>query len=274
MAGNILRSILFLLLTAGAQYAGLQFRDWPDTSSHQTFKIICFALAAVLLLLACWQWRKIAVFKRRAWMAENPAQFSPDLLDCYVRFTGKVTAERPCRLPLSGGECAYYTTLVTAEWQVKAKKPGKGMVTVRKPLLREQSAEALVLTDKDTLVYVKAEEYTKDCLKLRSKESTQMQCPPAVRAQANSKYKAYHLTEQFLLHRDSVTAQGRLSLNADGRLFIKPTHRLEFPSFLVVQNQAGQFIGDIISKALHDAWSKRINIAALLLNAGLFVYFW
>jgi hypothetical protein len=270
MFANILRIIFFLLLTAAVQQIGLEFLDASD-SEHGGLRII---LCVPLLALAYWQWHKIGAFKRRAWMAENPAPFNPDMIDCYVRFTGKVTEERPCRLPLSGSECVYYAALVVGERQVKKKKPSKGMETVRKPLLREQSAEALELTDKDTLVYVKAEEFTKSCLGLRSKESAQAHCPPQVKEQEKSKCKKYHLTEHFLLHGDSVTAQGRLALNRDGRLFIKPTRRLEFPSFLVVQKKASQFILDTAEKALHDAWSKRINVVFLLLNAGLFIYFW
>ncbi len=274
MAANILRSILFLLLTTGVQYVGLQFLDVPASERGVPRIIFCYILPAVLLALAYWQWRKISAFKRRAWMAQNPAQFSPELIDCYVRFEGKLMEERPCRMPLSGSECVYYAALVVGERQVKKKKPSKGMETVRKPLLREQSAKELKLADKDSHVYIKVEEFTKSCLELRSKESAQAHCPPQVKEQEKSKCKKYHLTEHFLLHGDSVTAQGRLALNRDGRLFIKPTRRLEFPSFLAVQKQAGQFIGDIVDTALNDAWSKRINVAFLLLNAGLFIYFW
>ncbi|MCI5132451.1 MAG: hypothetical protein D3904_13285, partial [Candidatus Electrothrix sp. EH2] len=214
------------------------------------------------------------IFKRRTWMAENPARFNPDLIDCYVRFKGRVTEERTCHLPLSGSECVYYAAQVTVEYKVKQKKPAKGWETVRKPLLREQSADELELADKDCRVYIKVEEFTKSCLELRSKEKSQAHCPPAIKAQDNSKYKKYHITEQFLFHGDSVTAQGRLALNRDGRLFIRPTRRLEFPSFLVVQTKAGQFIKDTAETARNDAWNRRIRVAFLLLNAGLLIYFW
>ncbi|XOF33572.1 MAG: hypothetical protein ACL93V_16475 [Candidatus Electrothrix sp. YB6] len=266
MTANIfLRSIFFLLLTAGVQHIGLKSHDLPDSKI-----IFCYVLPTVLFLLACWQWRKIGAFKRRAWMAENPAKFNPDLIDCYVRFTGKVTEERPCRLPLSGSECVYYAALVVGERQVKKKKPSKGWETVRKPLLREQSSATLELADKDCRVHVKVEEFTKRCLGLRSKESTQVHCPTALKSNADRKYKLYHLTEYFLFHGDSVTVQGRLSCGRDGRLFIKPTRRFEFPSFIAVQHEADQFISD----AWDAAWSKRINVAFLLLNAGLLIYFW
>lgn len=263
MTANIfLRSIFFLLLTAGVQHIGLESHDIPDSKV-----IFCYVLPTVLFLLACWQWRKISAFKRKAWMSENPLPFNPELIDCYIRFTGKVTEERPCRLPLSGGECVYYVALVIAERQVKKKKPAGDMETVRKPLLREQSSELLKLTDKECQVYVKVEEFTKSCLKLNAKESTQTHCPSKLTRYADRKYKTYHLTEHFLLHGDSVTVQGRLSRSRDGRLFIKPTHRFEFPSFIAVQHQVDQFISD----AWDDALSKLINAVFLLLNAWLFL---
>lgn len=274
MAANVLRSILLLLLTGGAYWIGLLFRDWPNASALPTFKIIWYVLSAVMLFLACWQWRKIGGFTKRAWMAENPAPCNPDMIDCYVRFEGKVAKERLCRLPLSGRECAFYMAAVAAEWQVKKKKPGKGMETARKPLLRDQSSEELELKDRNRRVYVKAGEFTKSCLGLRTQETSQAQCPSAVQDKAASKYKTYHVTEHFLLHEDMVTAQGRLTRSKDGRLFITPTGRLEFPSFLVLKTQKGQFVGDLAGKARSDAWGKRLYVAALILNAGLFIYLW
>ncbi len=163
---------------------------------------------------------------------------------------------------------------MSAEWQVKKKKPDKGLETVRKPLFREQSADDLELAGKNCQVYVKVEEFTKSNLGLRTKEKTQAHCPPKVKAQDSGKYKKYHVTEQFIFHNDSVTVQGRLALNRDGRLFIRPTRRLEFPSFLVIQKKAGQFIKDTAGQARNDAWNRRIRIAVLLLNAGLLIYYW
>jgi hypothetical protein len=274
MAANILRSIFFILLTAGLQYSGLHFRAVPGSEHGLPHIIFCYVLPFVLLAMAYWQWRKIDGFKKRAWMAENPAPFNPDLIDCYVRFKGKVTEKRTCRLPLSGGECVYYTALVATQWQVKKKKPAKGMETVHKPLFREQSADELELQGKDCRVYIKVEEFTKSCLGLHTKEKTQSHCPAAMTAKDQNKYKTYQLTERFILHSESVTVQGRLARNRNGCLFIRPTRRLEFPSFLVVQKKASQFIRDTVNKAWSDTWNRRIRVTFLLLNAGMLIYFW
>ena len=274
MAANILRSIFFLLLTAGLQYLGLHVHALPDFEYKLPHIIFSYLLPALLLAIACCQWRKIGAFKRRAWMAENPAPFSPDLIDCYVRFKGRITNAQTQRLPLTNSECVYYTALVVAEWQVKQKKPASGWETVRKPLLREQSSEEVELVDKHHRVYIKVEEFTKSCLELHSREKIQARCPQPVKDKDKSKYKKYHLTEYFILHNELVTAQGRLARNRDGRLFIRSTRRLGFPAFLAIQKKVSQFIRDIANEARNNAWNRRIRVAFLLLNAGLLIYFW
>ncbi len=269
------RIALYCILTAFVYFVLLQqLTDVPISSDRTVFQIVSYVLAFVLLLLACWQWRKVGPYKKRAWMSGNPAAFSPDMIDCYVRFTGKIATEKAHRLPLSGSECAFYIASVVAEWETKKKKPGKGMETQRKSLLREQSADELMLEGKDGPVYIKVEYFSANWLELRKREKTQANCPPQVAYKAESKYKTYRLLERYIQDGDKVAAQGRLSLNADGRLFIKPAKRLEFPSFVAVAAQLAQLTETIAAKACHDAWVKRINTAFLLINAVLLCYLW
>ncbi len=208
-------------------------------------------------------------------MAEHPAEFSADKVDCYVCLIGRLAQEgASCRLPFSRSECVFYAASVIAEWQTKQKKPGKGMETHRKPIFTEYSSLEMALVGKEGGVHVRANDLRKDWLLLRTKESSQTHCPTEARAQAASKYKTYQLTERFLLHGDTVVAQGRLALNNDGRLFMKPTGRLEYPSFVTVQPETGQVISGIVDKAISSAWKRRMIVAALLINAGLYVHFW
>lgn len=277
MVAVIGKSMFYLLLTAGLQYVGLWFRDWPN--SERDFLQLFFSciIPVGLTVLAFREWRKIGAFKKRAWMAEHPDSFSPDKIDCYVRFTGKIAAAQTHRLPFSGKECAYCLATVVAEWETKKKKPANGLETQRKPLLREQSAAELELTDKAGKVYVKAEDFTKNWLALRSTEKTQGSCPAAAATQDMRKYKRYQVAEQFLLQGDTVVAQGRLALNRDGRLFIKPTRRLEFPSFVALlpaRSKAPDLLQTIASKARSDAWDRRIRTVLLPVNALLLLYFW
>ncbi|MGR0482263.1 MAG: hypothetical protein ACTFAL_12895 [Candidatus Electronema sp. V4] len=207
-------------------------------------------------------------------MSENPAEFSPDMIDCYVRFTGKITSEKAHRLPLSNSECVFYIATVVAEWETKAKKPSKGMETQRKPLLREQSADELRLEDSGHSVSITAEDFSANRLELRKREKTQANCPPQIAYRAESKYKTYRLLERYLQHGDKVAAQGRLSRNADGRLFIKPTTRLEYPSFVAVETELAQLTDTIAAAARHEVWVKRINVGFLLINALVLCLLW
>lgn len=266
--------ILHCMVTAIIVGCILQLKEVPPSSDRTTFIVISYGLAFFALLLACRQWKKIGPYKRRAWMSGNPAAFSPDMIDCYVRFTGKITSEKGRRLPLSNSECVFYIATVVAEWETKAKKPGKGMEPQRKPLLREQSADELLLEDSGHSVYITAEDFSANRLELRKREKTQANCPPQITYRAESKYKMYRLLERYLQHGDNVAAQGRLSRNADGRLFIKPTKRLEYPSFVAVETELAQLTDTIAADARHEAWVKRINVGFLLINALTLCLLW
>ena len=252
----------------------LQLKEVPPSSDRTTYIAISYGLAFFVLLLAYWQGKKIGPYKRRAWMSGNPAAFSPDMIDCYVRFTGKIASEKACRLPLSNSECVFYVASVVAEWQTKAKKPSKGMETQHKPLLREQSADELMLKGSDGPVYVKVEDFSANWLELRKREKTQANCPSQLAGKAESKYTTYRLLERYLEHGDKVAAQGRLSRNADGRLFIKPTTRLEYPSFVAVETELAQLTSTITDKASNDAWAKRVNAGFLVVNALVLCLLW
>lgn len=274
MLPKIGRIILYCILTAIIAVGVWQLKNFPLSSDRNIFKIVSYVLAFLMLPLAFWQWKKIGPYKRRTWMSENPAEFSPDMIDCYVRFTGKITSEKACRLPLSNSECAFYIVSVVAEWQTKAKKPSKGMETQRKPLLREQSSDELRLEGKDGAVHVKVEDFSANWLELRKREKTQANCPSPLAGKAESKYKTYRLLERYLQHGDKVAAQGRLSRNADGRLFIKPTKRLEYPSFVAVETELAQLTSTITDKASNDAWAKRVNAGFLVVNALVLCLLW
>lgn len=274
MLSKIGRIVLYCILTAVIAVGILQLKELPLSSDRNVFKIVSYVLAFVLVLLACWQWKKIGPYKRRAWRSANPAAFSPDMIDCYVRFTGKIVSEKAHRLPLSNSECVFYVASVVAEWQTKAKKPSKGMETQRKPLLREQSSDELRLEGKDGAVHVKVEDFSANWLELRKREKTQANCPSQLAGKAESKYTTYRLLERYLEHGDKVAAQGRLSRNADGRLFIKPTKRLEFPSFVAVETELAQLISTITDKASNDAWAKRVNAGFLVVNALMLCLLW
>ena len=268
-------AVVCIILTLIVQFVTLQFYNCLAPSDIVVFEIVSYAIAATLLVLAWWQYSKMSAYQIRAKMARKPARFSPDKLDCYVSFKGKLTAGNAYTLPFSGKACAFYLTEVFAEWKAKRKKPGKGMETQRKPLFRKQSSTELEIVAKEQLVYVRVEDFTESWLRLEKNEKTQRECPALIREQANGKYKTYQITERFARSGETITAQGKLTRSMDGRLFIKPTGRLEFPSFVDVQmqrvNVAG-FAKKVASKALRDARIKQINIVALIINVLLLFY--
>lgn len=266
--------ILHCIVTAIIAVGVLQLKGFLLSSDRNIFKIVSYVLAFLMLPLAFWQWKKIGPYKRRAWMSENPAAFRPDMIDCYVRFTGKILSEKAHRLPLSNSECVFYMTSIVAEWETKKKKPDSGMETQRKPLLRERSSDELILEGSGGPVYITMEDCSSNRLELRNREETQANCPPQVAGKAKSKYTTYRLLERYLEDGDTVAVQGRLSRNADGRLFIKPTKRLDFPSFVVIKEQLAQLTDTIAVTARQEAWNKSINAGFLLINAIVLCLLW
>lgn len=265
--------ILHCIVTAIIVGCILQLKELPPYY-WTTFAFISYGMAFIVLLLAFWQWKKIGPYTKRAWMSEYPIAFSTDKIDCYVRFTGKIASEKAHRLPLSNSECVFYVATVVTEWQTKKKKPDSGMETQRKTLLREQSADELRLDDRGHSIYIKTEDFSSNRLELRKREETQGKCPPQLADKAKSKYTTYRLLERYLEDGDTVAVQGRLARNADGRLFIKPTRRLDFPSFVVIKEQLAQLTDTIAVTARQEAWDKSINAGFLLINALVLCLLW
>lgn len=274
MLSNLCRIVLYGTLTVLFNFFMFNLRTSSLASDRDLSLFISCGLIFLLLPTACWQLKKIKPYKKRAWMSENPIVFSPDKIDCYVRFIGRIMTEQAQHLPLSGSECAFYIASVVAEWETKQKKPGSGMETQRKPLLREQSSEELLLESKEGLISITAADFSANWLELRKWEKTQVNCPPQATDKAKSKYTTYRLLERYLQHGDKVAAQGRLTLHPDGRLFIKPTGRLDFPSFVTLETQYASLTETIATTARHEMWIKRINTTFLLINALLLIKHW
>lgn len=123
-------------------------------------------------------------------------------------------------------------------------------------------------------VYVRVEDFSGNWLELRKREKTQEKCPSQVTGKAESKYTTYRLIERYLENGEMVAVQGRLTRNADGRLFIKPTKRLEFPSFVVVKERLDQLTGTLAAQADHKVWVQRINAGFLVINALVLCSLW
>ena len=158
----------------------------------------------------------------------------------------------------------------------RGKNRPKVWKTELKPLYWEQSADEFELVGKYDRVHIKAADFTKSWLQLRKNDKSSARCPEKARGQDQAKDKKYHVSENFARSGDMLTAQGKLVREADGRLFIKPTGRLKFPSFVVLKERQGapvQLVASIFKRAKTDAVLKQIHIAALIINALLLFYF-
>ena len=272
----ICRIILCVILTCIVQCIAQGVSSGPHSSGFILAQGVSVALSLVLLFFVWKEFAKMSAYLARARMAQRPDRFSPGKIDCYVRFHGKMAAENRAVLPHSDRECAFYSASIVAEWETKKKKPAKGMETQLKPLCWEQSADEFELVGKSNRVYIKAADFTKSWLQLRKNEKSSTRCPEKAQGQEQAKYRKYHVTENFARSGDMLTAQGKLVQEVDGRLFIKPTGHLKFPSFVALKERQGapvQLVTSIIKRAKTDAVLKQINIAALIINALLLLYF-
>jgi len=267
------RSIVHIILTFIVYIVTVQFYYWPDSSDLTNIKTVSYAISGALLILACWQYSKIVPYKIRAKMVQNPARFSPDKIDCYVSVQGLATGESV--LPFSGEECAFYITDVFAEWRTKMKKPYKLRITERKKLLSKQSADGMEIHREEQRIYVKVEDFTKSWVQLRRNEKSEKKCPAEAKSMVQDKYKTYQIIERFAYNGDTITAQGKLTRHPDGRLFIKPTGLLKFPSFVIISKKmtdVAQFTKQIAQEALRHVSIKQVDIASLVINALLLFY--
>ncbi|MCI5224748.1 MAG: hypothetical protein D3924_19295 [Candidatus Electrothrix sp. AR4] len=271
------KSILYIILTVIIQFIGLQCYALPNSSDTIVFKIVAYVLAVTLLALACWQRSTTSIYLKRALMVQNPASFRTDKIDCYVSFTGRLSTEKSSFLPLSGKECAFYQASIIAEWQTKKKKPAKGLETQRKPLFRKESSPEFKLVKNEQRVYIKTEDFGKKWLRLHKNIKSRKQCPPKIKHQADKKYVTYQLSECFAHEGETLTAQGRLTRAKDGRLFIKPTGRKGFPSFVAIRqkrNGAAALIQTIAEEAVSKMQNGQVRIVVLIANALFLLYIW
>jgi hypothetical protein len=248
---------------------------YVQTSSVNAVKSFAILLTLALLFLAWLQYLKASECRIRAKMAQNPATFSPDKIDCYVRVEGKLTSNNRFISPISRDECAYYHSQVLAQWQTKRKKPAKGIEMQRKPLLKTQSHEELEIDTQKERIYIETKQFNKYRLHLRRYETAQTTCPPQIQDKEDKKYKTYQVMENYAYHNDHIIAQGKLTRHADGRLFIKPTHLLNYPSFIGIRipdTNHVDCVNNIVSESLDNALLKNTNIITLIINALLIFY--
>jgi hypothetical protein len=260
------RICAYLILTAFVQLIGSYIYF-----VHPSFGILYFIAFIVLLLLAFLQFTDISVYEKRYLMIQNPAEFDINWIDCYVRVTGKV-ADTCHRLPINGKECAFYTSSVIANWKTKMKKPGKGILNQRKPLLTDKSSDSLEVKVGNHSVYIIPNAFNPS-MNLDEIKKYQDVCPEQIQINEDEKYKkTYAITERFVSREEVITAQGKLVQRDDGRLFIQPSDMVEYPSFALIhkKNNVEKYIDGIMEKTLNDYLDIRFRVFFFALNAFFF----
>jgi hypothetical protein len=274
---NCIEFFGYLLITILLQFIGFLIYE----ESSKDIRVLFYGIPILFFIIACWQGKKIFIFTKRARMVEHPAPFDSDLIDCYVRFTGKIVEGAGGILPWTKKRCAFYMATIQAEWTSRQKKPHSGTITHRKHILRDQSSKELALTGKKGTVYVDLSTFNKDQLALHEYAKSQSICPPEVLAlQKNN--PTYQLMERFIQVQDTVSVQGRLVQKNDGRLFIEGTKAVQYPSFVMVhERQTLQkkkeglqlFLEDLKEQARRDACTGGLRAFFLSLNGLMVLYF-
>lgn len=149
----------------------------------------------------------------------------------YVRLIGRVTSAETLRTPGNGTPCQWFVTRIKAQWQVKAKKPSKGMKTIVKPLDVRVSG-VLQLDVAGTPVEIAPDPAGDSSLTLTlQKVSRDYPRCPVEGIATEPKYKTYVIDDQYLLRNDTVTVYGKLVREA-GRFVLRPAYDTGYPMVL------------------------------------------
>ncbi len=157
----------------------------------------------------------------------------PELLECYVKFSGHLASKHSVQSNLSEQTGFFIWSRVMVSWETKQKKPHKGTETHHKILWIESSDELLCLTHSDLTVYIDFNAFIEQGrVELSPQERTEKVCPVICQEKNLDKYQTYHLKE-IILHDELITVYGKLIYKPKLGLMIIPTGLLEYPSVII-----------------------------------------
>lgn len=219
--------------------------------------------------------KNITLFTKVKHRLKGAPAFSPHLIDCYVKFYGRVATPNQNTTPLKHQPCVWYQSKVFAQWQTKAKKPQKGMVTNRKMLYEQQSSgssfiELIAENGTKVIVNVNAFNQKGNVIEVDHDKRTLSACPAVCINQAQSKYKQYSSVEKWLENDALVMIYGKLNKGAAGQLSLSPTTRNDYPSIFKVVSKSGRKLDAEISKKLSGA-KMRLFLWIVVFIAALFI---
>ena len=252
----------------------------PSMEEAMVFRYGFGLLALILLINALVRYRRGKQQKQRQKHTRKALRFSPQHVDNYVFFVGRLVDKSPTHLPLSGQACLFYSAFVLALWQSKRKKPNKGMEKHRKVIWRALSSPELCLEVDENRVYidVAAFESHQGFLDLHDYNQPLNQCPQIATSADKAKYKRYEIVERFCrLSDEYMVAQGKLVRQADGRLFLHASGLFAYPSFVGVcaQGQELDLVDTVAEQAGQMQKHQRFMFWWLGLNGlGMLAWWW
>jgi hypothetical protein len=240
-------------------------------------KVLVIILILLLLIMFDPLVRKIQCLQKTIQHLKELPSFEPNLIDCYVKFVGKIETENQFKTPFTQKNCAFYNSRVIAHWETKKRKPNKGLEKHNKILFDDKSSVTeLEMVNNKGRIYVNIQKFAaKGELNLHSSDSTIQSCPECCSNKINRRYRQYQVLERWCSHLDKVIIYGRI-VTTTGRLSIVPTGLLEFPSLLLVGNTRVK-IRDLTYHFEQKIVKLRIIVVLtlgviILLSVGLVLY--
>lgn len=231
-------------------------------------KVIVFILLVWWLVVTI---KRTKVLSRIGRRLKKTPQCRPDLIGCYVKFSGVVASENKLHSPLANQNCIFHHSELVANWTTKIKKPGKGTEQHRKLIASKNTAEALLLKDNKGLnVFINAEEFYAGHgdINIPQKEGESRQCPEAFSENSDARFKKYEWREDIICAGDKIELYAELSQHSDGTLWLKPTKIEDYASivFACQAKMADTFsIKQILKRYLRRYTNQKRMIAVILL---------
>jgi len=200
------------------------------------FIIFIAVVIALVNLFAFFKAHKATKIAQKALKhLKGAPNFSPGLVDCYIKFTGKVKPDNVYNSPVNNTRCAFYSYFVIAHWTHKKKKPGKGTEPQKRLLLQDKSAATLELIHKSgAIVKLGWEDFL-----IRDKfhywythKAKNTICPSTCQELAENRFKKYESIENYLYSGEEIVVYGKLIRVNNGDLYITHSKTTQYPSSL------------------------------------------
>ncbi len=202
---------------------------------------IIIAIILILLFIGFIKlYRKTRDLKKIKQHLLNIPTFDNGLIDCYVKFSGRIKSDNAFSSPISKVSCAFYRIKVVALWQTKKKKPATGMEENKKVIFNTISpvTQLEIYEGKDIVHVEMAKFFDKGDVLLHEKTTESRNSHALWQQAARIKYQKYKVLESWCNHADQIVVYGKLTKTDNGLLCIKPTELAAYPSLIcLAQNE-------------------------------------